>query len=230
MVNRRIVEPIRYLNLPIFFVQEGRRHWEAGVRVEWWKILPVDVIAIIKWLSVPVQVRLGKFVLIVVDPILRLDNVRSVVDHNVEDRPYPATFCLRDQVLEIFLRSEVRINVGKVQNPITMIPRSRRSPRTIVLHRTIAKDRTHPDRCRPEVAKIIELRRNSLQITSMEKIRVRRIESALVWIGRRRPSNVIGGITVIEPIRQEKIDNLPQPWRSNTRLKKTILSMADRTT
>src|ERR1700676_3765502 len=128
MVNRRIVEPIRYLNLPIFFVQEGRRHWEAGVRVEWWKILPVDVIAIIKWLSVPVQVRLGKFVLIVVDPILRLDNVRSVVDHNVEDRPYPATFCLRDQVLEIFLRSEVRINVGKVQNPITMIPRSRRSP------------------------------------------------------------------------------------------------------
>src|ERR1700730_12958185 len=103
MINRRIVEPIRHLSLPIFFVQEGRRHWETSVRVERWKILPVDVVAIIKWLSVPVQVRLGKFVLVGVDPVLRLDNVRSVVDHSVKDRPYPATFCLRDQVLEIFL-------------------------------------------------------------------------------------------------------------------------------
>src|ERR1700692_5111187 len=100
-----------------------------------------------------------------------------------------------------------------------MIPSSRRSPRTIVLHRAIAKDRTHPDRCHPEVAKIIELRRNSLQITSMEKIRVRRIESALVWIGRRRPSNVVGGITVIEPIRQEKKENLSPPGGLNPRLK-----------
>ena len=67
------------------------------------KIRPVDVVAIIKCLSIRVEVRLGKFVLISVNSVLGLNNIRSVVDHDVKDDPDATIFCIRDQALKIFL-------------------------------------------------------------------------------------------------------------------------------
>src|ERR1700722_10302027 len=121
----------------------------------------------------------------------------------------------------------MRINLRKIQNPVAMVPCFRRGARPILLHRTIAENRTHPDRCCPKVAKVIELGTDSLQIATMEKAEVRWIESTDPRIGRPRPAVIIGRITIVKSIRQQKINNLALARRSSTRLEKTILSAAE---
>ena len=93
------------------------------------------------------------------------NHIGRVIDHDIEVHLHATLVRSMQQRTQLGVGAEVRIDAGKVRNPITMIP-GRFMPRG-PLHRLIDKDRGQPNGGNTQGLEIVEAPNHALQIAAM---------------------------------------------------------------
>ncbi len=135
----------------------------------------------------------------------KLDDVRSVVRDDVHVDFKPARVRVIDQLLEIPVASQMRVDPGEVGNPVAVITRAFVS--AAALHRPVDEHRGQPDDGRAEPLDVIELAAHALKVAAMIETLVCGVEAGDQAV-TAQPTAVVRTIGVGEPVGHQQIDDL----------------------
>ncbi len=134
-----------------------------------------------------------------------VDDVGGVVGDDVEEDLEAPGVRLRDQLLELVVGAEVRVDLGEVGDPVAVVARG--GVRPGALDGLVLEDRRHPDRGGAEVLDVVELLDQAFQVATVVEALVGGVE-AVVQPGTRDATGVVAGVPVREAVGQDEVELL----------------------
>ena len=106
------------------------------------------------------------------------DDVRGVVGDDVEEDLHPAVVRGLDEVGEVLVRPEVRVDLGEVGDPVAVVAGGAAGPLT--LDRLVLEARREPDRGGAELLDVVDLVEHALEVAAVVVALVARAEAVRV--------------------------------------------------
>ncbi|ESU50210.1 hypothetical protein P376_1812 [Streptomyces sp. HCCB10043] len=157
VVHGRVVEPGRNLLL-----RAGGLHRRVREGV------PVDLLhalAVVEGAAGPVEVGEGALGLVAVGLLRVVDGVGGVVGDDVEEDLHALGVGLVDQLLQVGVGAEVRVDLGEVGDPVAVV--ARRRVLAGALDGPVLEDRGHPDGGGAEALDVVELLGQALEVAAL---------------------------------------------------------------
>ncbi len=114
--------------------------------------------------------------------------------------------CVRgvDEVGEVLVGAEVRVDLGEVGDPVAVVAGGRA---VLELHRLVLEDRRQPDRVGAEPLDVVEPRAQAVEVAAVVEPLVGRVEAGHVRVAGQ-PAGVVGGVGVREPVAHHEVEVL----------------------
>ncbi len=161
VVHRRVVEPARDLG-PARDLR-GVREGGGGDGRE--PLAAVRVVGVVEGPAVLGQVGEGALGEVAGGLLPVVHDVGGVVGDDVEEDLHALGVGLGDEVLEVLVGAEVRVDLGEVGDPVAVVAGGGVGPRA--LHRAVLEDRRHPDGGRAEPLDVVQPPGQALEVASL---------------------------------------------------------------
>ena len=133
------------------------------------------------------------------------DEVRRVVDDDVEIDLHSSRVGVPNELGELLVRPQMRVDLGEIGDPVSVV--SGRNVCARSLHRPVFEGRREPNRRRPQTLDVVELRAQARDVASLIEALVSRVESGGHAVGAVA-SRVIGGVSVGEAVGHDEVEAL----------------------
>ncbi len=206
MVHRRVVEPGRHLEPLLRGGHHGGAREGAGVHARE-RLRAVGVVGVVEGHPVLRQVREGALGEVAVGLLLVVDDVGGVVGDDVEEDLHALGVGLVDEGLEVLVGAEVRVDLGEVGDPVSVV--AGRRVLAAALHGLVLEDRRQPDGGGAEPLDVVELLGEALEVAAL----VEALVGGVVAVGEARTGQsaaVVPGVPVGETVRQDEVELLPR--------------------
>ena len=200
VVAAHVVQPRRLLRIPVLCEHDRHAREVAGLQAG--ERLAARVPSGIERLAAAVAERCGG-----VAGARGDDDVRGVVDDDVEIDLQPEAVRAGYEVREVLVRAEMRVDGCEVPDPVAVVGGAR------ALHRLLAEGRRHPDRGEAERLDPREARARraaageAAEVAAVEPARVGRVVAGDA-ARPRTPAAIVGGIAVRVAVGHDEIDPL----------------------
>ena len=198
VVHRRIVEPRRLLDR---LVGRGREDRCVRERLRGRHRRELAA-AVVERAALRILVRGNGLVYVVVFALGVADHVGGVVGDDVEEHLEAALMSQPDQLLELVVGAEVRVDLGEVGDPVAVV-----AGRDVVagaLHGPVLEDRGEPDRGRAEALDVVQLVDHAGQVAAVIEALIGRVETGGEPVAGQA-ALVVGLVAVGEAVRQDEV-------------------------
>ena len=220
-----LVEPGRDLDVLL-----GRRHErlvrEARARRQRRERAPARVVAIVERLACRGLVRQavlgdvgGRRALLV------LDDVRGVVGDDVEEDLHPPLVRLVDELAQLGIGAEVRVDLREVRDPVAVVAGGREAG--VVLHGLVLEARGEPDRGRAEALDVVDPVDQAGEVAAVVEGLVLGVE-ARGHLGRGQAAEVVVRAAVLEAVGHHEVEVLAGQRRAQAVLRAVVLLLRRR--
>lgn len=204
VVHRRVVEPGG--DLEVLLGGRDRRGAREGAGVHAGEAaLAVRVVGVVEGLPVLGQVREGALGEVVVGLLLVVDDVGGVVGDDVEEDLHALGVGLGDEVLEVLVGAEVRVDLGEVGDPVAVV--AGRGVLAGALDGLVLEDGRHPDGGGAQPLDVVEPLGQPLEVAALVEALVGGVVAG-GEPGAGQAAAVVPGVPVGEAVRQDEVELL----------------------
>ena len=214
MIVDGIVEPGGHLD-PGKLGRGDRRVGEAHSRVQRWEGPCAHVVAVVEDRAACVAVREVRFAPVEIFVLLILENVRRVVQNDVEEDLDAAVVGLGDQGLQFGVGAEVRVELGEVGDPIAVVAGG--DVRRRALHGPVLEHGRHPNGSYAQVVQVLQLAEEAGDVAAVIEALVGGVEAGHQPVAHQAAS-VVGGAAVVKAIRHDEVEDVVLDWVAHRRL------------
>ncbi len=205
VVHRRVVEPPRNLEV-LLRGGHGRCARERAGAHAGERAVAVRVVGVVEGLPVLGQVGEGALGEVVVRLLLVVHDVGGVVGDDVEEDLHALGVRLGDEVLEVLVGAEVRVDLGEVGDPVAVVAGRGVLPRA--LHGLVLEDGRHPDGGGAHALDVVEPVGQALEVAALVEALVGGVVAG-GETGAGQAALVVAGVAVGEAVRQDEVELLP---------------------
>ena len=209
VVERRVVEPLRHLARQARGHERGER--ERALGAERGEAPGARVVGVVERragrgaerLAVLGDVRRARALAVV-------DDVRGVVGDDVEEDLHPARVRGIDQLAQLGVGAEVRVDLREVRDPVAVV-----AGRLVLgLVGAVLEARREPDRGRAEALDVVDPLQQAGEVAAVVHALVRRVQAGDRRIGGVDPALVVVRAAVLEPVGHHEVEVLPRQRRA----------------
>ncbi len=204
VVHRRVVEPGGHLE--VLLGGRHRRGAREGAGVHAGEAAgAVGVVGVVEGLPVLGQVREGALGEVVVGLLLVVDDVGGVVGDDVEEDLHALGVGLGDEVLQVLVGAEVRVDLGEVGDPVAVV--AGRGVLAGALDGLVLEEGRHPEGGGAEPLDVVELPGQALEVAALVEALVGGVVAG-GEPGAGQTAAVVLGVPVGETVRQDEVELL----------------------